>query len=46
LWDQVQAVLATNRTERATSARTNPSLLTGLLFDDKGGQATEAAMEP
>jgi site-specific DNA recombinase len=41
LWDQVQAVLATNRIERATGARTkHPSLLTGLLFDDKGGRLT------
>jgi site-specific DNA recombinase len=41
LWDQVQAVLATNRTERATGTRTkHPSLLTGLLFDDKGGRLT------
>jgi site-specific DNA recombinase len=41
LWDQVQAVLATKRTERATGARTkHPSLLTGLLFDDKGGRLT------
>jgi site-specific DNA recombinase len=41
LWDQVQAVLATNRIERATGARTkHPSLLTGMLFDDKGGRLT------
>jgi site-specific DNA recombinase len=41
LWDQVQAVLATNRTQRAAGARTkHPSLLTGLLFDDKGGRLT------
>jgi site-specific DNA recombinase len=41
LWDQVQAVLAPNRTERATGARSkHPSLLTGLLFDDKGNRLT------
>jgi site-specific DNA recombinase len=41
LWDQVQAVLATNRIERAIGARTkHPSLLTGMLFDDKGGRLT------
>jgi site-specific DNA recombinase len=41
LWDEVQAVLATNRIERATSARAkHPSLLTGLLFDETGGRLT------
>jgi site-specific DNA recombinase len=41
LWDQVQAVLAKNRIERATGVRTkHPSLLTGLLFDDKGNRLT------
>jgi site-specific DNA recombinase len=41
LWNQVQAVLATNRIERATGARTkHPSLLTGLLFNDKGNRLT------
>jgi site-specific DNA recombinase len=41
LWDQVQAALATNRIERTSGVRTkHPSLLTGLLFDDKGGRLT------
>jgi site-specific DNA recombinase len=41
LWDQVQAVLTANRIERTTGARTkHPSLLAGLLFDDKGGRLT------
>ena len=41
LWDEVQAVLATNRIERETGAHTrHPSLLTGLLFDDKGDRLT------
>jgi Resolvase, N terminal domain/Recombinase len=34
LWDEVQAVLAQNRVERATGARTkHPSLLGGFVFD-------------
>jgi DNA invertase Pin-like site-specific DNA recombinase len=41
LWDEVQAVLAANRIERAIGARSrHPSLLTGLLFDDKGDRLT------
>jgi hypothetical protein len=39
--DEVQALLAANRVERATGARTpHSSLLTGLLFDDKGDRLT------
>jgi site-specific DNA recombinase len=41
LWDQVQAVLAKNRIERTTGVLTkHPSLLTGLVFDDKGKRLT------
>jgi site-specific DNA recombinase len=41
LWDDVQAVLAENRVERATGMRTkSPSLLTGLIFDETGGRLT------
>jgi site-specific DNA recombinase len=41
LWDEVQGVLATNRIKRETGAHTrHPSLLTGLLFDDKGDRLT------
>jgi hypothetical protein len=41
LWDEVQAVLAANRIERTIGARIrHPSLLTGLLFDDKGDRLT------
>ena len=37
---EVQAVLAANRIERKTGAGTrHPSLLTGLLFDDKGDRS-------
>ncbi len=37
LWDRVQATLAENRVERASGARgKQPSLLTGLLFDQNG----------
>ncbi len=37
LWDQVQATLAGNRVERANGTRgKQPSLLTGLLFDQDG----------
>ncbi len=41
LWDEVQAVLAKNRVERATGTRsTHPSLLTGLVFDQNGERLT------
>ena len=41
LWDSVQAILAENRVARATGARTKqPSLLTGILFDEAGGRLT------
>ena len=41
LWDEVQAVLAENRVQRATGANTKaPSLLTGLLFDEAGERLT------
>ncbi len=41
LWDEVQAVLAKNRIERATGARAkHPSLLAGLVFDEAGGRLT------
>lgn len=41
LWDDVQAVLAENRVARATGARTKqPSLLTGMVFDDTGERLT------
>jgi hypothetical protein len=41
LWDDVQAVLAANRVERATGARaSNPGLLTGLVFDETGERLT------
>jgi site-specific DNA recombinase len=41
LWDEVQAVLANNRIERATGARTkHPSLLAGLVFDETGERLT------
>ena len=41
LWDDVQAVLAKNRIERATGARAkHPSLLTGLVFDETGERLT------
>jgi site-specific DNA recombinase len=41
LWDEVQAVLAQNRVERATGARTkHPSLLGGLVFDATGERLT------
>jgi site-specific DNA recombinase len=41
LWDDVQAVLAANRVERATGARaSNPSLLTGMVFDETGERLT------
>ena len=41
LWDAVQAVLAENRVARATGANTKqPSLLTGMLFDEAGERLT------
>ena len=41
LWDEVQAVLAENRVERATGARAkHPSLLTGMVFDETGERLT------
>jgi DNA invertase Pin-like site-specific DNA recombinase len=41
LWDRVQARLAENRVERRTGGRAkNPSLLVGLLHDDKGAPMT------
>ena len=41
LWDEVQAVLAANRVERATGAlASHPSLLTGMVFDETGERLT------
>ena len=41
LWDEVQAVLAQNRVERATGARAkHPSVLGGLVFDATGERLT------
>ncbi|MGH6848522.1 MAG: recombinase family protein [Methylocella sp.] len=41
LLDDVQAVLAANRVERATGARArHPSLLTGMVFDETGERLT------
>jgi len=41
LWDEVQAVLAKNRIDRATGVRAkHPSLLAGLLFDETGERLT------
>src|SRR6266496_4025831 len=41
LWDEVQAVLAQNRVERATGVRTKyPSLLGGFVFDATGERLT------
>jgi site-specific DNA recombinase len=41
LWDDVQAVLAGNRVERATGARaSHPSLLTSMVFDESGERLT------
>ena len=41
LWDAVQAVLAENRVARATGAHTKqPSLLTGMVFDESGERLT------
>jgi site-specific DNA recombinase len=41
LWDEVQAVLAANRVERANGVRgRHPSLLTGMVFDERGERLT------
>ena len=41
LWDAVQAVLAENRVARANGANTKqPSLLTGMIFDEAGDRLT------
>jgi len=41
VWDAVQAALAENRVARATGARTKqPSLLTGMIFDEAGERLT------
>ena len=41
LWERSQVMLMANRVERNTgSAAKNPSLLAGLLFDDKGERMT------
>jgi site-specific DNA recombinase len=41
LWEAVQAALAKNRVAYTTGARTKqPSLLTGILFDEAGGRLT------
>jgi site-specific DNA recombinase len=41
LWDDVQAVLAKNRVDRATGANAkHPSLLAGLVFDQSGERLT------
>jgi site-specific DNA recombinase len=41
LWDSVQAILAENRVARASGANTKqPSLLTGMVFDDAGARLT------
>ena len=41
LWDEVQAVLAKNRVERATGVHVkHPSLLAGLMFDGTGERLT------
>jgi site-specific DNA recombinase len=41
LWDAVQAVLTKNRVARATGANTKqPSLLTGMIFDEAGDRLT------
>ena len=42
LWDQVQAILAENRVNRATGAEAKqPSLLAGLIFDKSGERLTQ-----
>ena len=41
LWDEVQAILAENRVDRATGADAKqPSLLAGLIFDESGERLT------
>jgi site-specific DNA recombinase len=41
LWDEVQALLAANRVERATGACARcPSLLTRMVFNEAGGRLT------
>jgi site-specific DNA recombinase len=41
LWEAVQAALGENRVARTTGSRTKqPSLLTGILFDQAGGRLT------
>jgi site-specific DNA recombinase len=41
VWDQVQAILAENRVDRATGADAKqPSLLAGLIFDESGERLT------
>jgi site-specific DNA recombinase len=41
LWDEVQAILAENRVDRATRADAKqPSLLAGLIFDESGERLT------
>jgi DNA invertase Pin-like site-specific DNA recombinase len=41
LWDEVQAVLAANRVKRTTGAcGRHPSLLTGMVFDERGDRLT------
>src|SRR5260370_23254214 len=41
LWDEVQAMLATNAVERRSGGRMkHPSLLAGLLFDSEGHRMT------
>ena len=41
LWDEVQAILAENRVDRATGADAKqPSLLAGLAFDENGERLT------
>tara|TARA_R110000868_G_scaffold408144_1_gene690518 strand:- start:302 stop:2023 length:1722 start_codon:yes stop_codon:yes gene_type:complete len=41
LWDSVQALLSENRVERQSGRRTKePSLLSGLIFDDHGARMT------
>src|ERR1700730_7235467 len=46
LWDDVQAVLAANRVDRATGARaSHPSLLSGMVFDETGERLTPNAVK-
>src|SRR3954452_4222254 len=40
LFDQVQSILAANRTERVSRHNRDPSPLTGLLFDCDGERLT------